>query len=617
MTISYSFSQRQGAPGKHRPEDDSSSGLGNLWRLDSLDVHGADAAELLVINRQTRRRALMGANIQGLFALFQEFRTIEEHQKHALQALSQRGLTPVPVDALLEDLLAAGLMVTAEEWLSRFPASEARPSETRDWVLAIATCDRPAYLRRLLNSLAPHVSGTVRPRSVLLIDDSRQPEHVDQNREVFGEWLGATALDGAVWDRERRGRFVQTLLEAFPGHRRTLRWLLDPSAFPADVMTVGQVRNFATLMTAGYEVLALDDDCVAQPFLHPGSASGLRLRSHAGELHPYAEPDAMWGDAQSIDLNPLQAHLDALGSPLQGAFAALGQTWRATDWIRSVDPLTHARLLPDAMVGLTSNAVLGDPGLGDLTAFYAKPSGNVEERIAFLDAVDADQPLSRLFWRGGVHSWVSFGSPLLTSTLTGLDNRLLVPPGGPTGRGSDDRMLGAVLSGLYPQLGRLEFNWALPHLPEQWRPWKRPGADTGTADPDPPALLIDAADHGAARLQGHGPDQRLAELAHHFAFLAHGTDASLRIYADERVVEGTLARMQGFRTNLRHPAMRGAMRDDLERLLRRGEAQAARPFVPDVQWLRYFRASCEVYSDALTLWPELRKWAQAASPAMS
>ena len=610
MTISTSF--HLGPAGPEGTSGAPDAALAQLWRLDALEEHLADPGQVLVVNRHTRRRALLGANIPGLFDLFREFRTLEGHRAHALQAFANRGGPPGSIEDLLEDLQTSGAMVSAPAWLERFASTPAQVST--DWALVITTCDRPFVLERLLGSLGPHLEELEPPQPVLLIDDSRRGEYRDRNRETFVQWLRAHDLQGAFWDRDRRARFTETLAAAFPAHRRSLRWLLDPSAFPEGAMTVGQARNLATLLTAGRRVLSLDDDTVAQPFAHPRLQAGMRLRAHASQLHAYASPDALWAEAEAVAVNPLRAHLDVLGLPLRGAFEALGQAWADPEWIRAVDLATHARLRSDAVVGLTSNAVLGDPGLGDMTAFYAKPSGNVEERIGFLEAVEALESLSRHLWRGGLHSGICFGGPLLTSTLTGIDNRQLVPCNGPTGRGSDDYLLGSVLSGLYPQVGQLEFNWALPHLPEQWRAWQRPAAQGVPAGPDPASFLIEATADGVARLQGYGQAHRLTELANHLLFVAQEPDAQLRAYADDRVVAEALARLQGLRANLRHPAMRGPMQADLALLVQQAEARVAQPFVPDHPWLTYVRASCETYADALLLWPQLRAWVRE-SPA--
>ncbi len=615
MTISYSF-QVQPAPGAGDWSAKApGSALGALWRLDTLDLHRVDAEEVLAINRHSRRRAALGAHMQGLLELFQEFRSWDGHREHAQQAFAGRGADPGPVAPLLQDLHAAGLMVSADVWLDRFPEIATAPRQHSGWSLAIATCDRPALLERLLGTLVPYLADLDAPRQVLLIDDSRTPELIERNGEVFAQWRQAAALQGEVWDRARRGHFAALLADAFPAHRRTVRWLFDPAAFPDDVMSVGQVRNLATLLTAGELLLTLDDDSVVRPFRHPANAPGLRLRAHAGDLRPYPDADGLWRQCEPLELNPLRAHLDALGRGLRGAFEVLGQAWVSPDWVGAVDAATHRRLRPDTMVGMTSNAVLGDPGVGDMTAFYAKPSGNLEARVAFLEQWPPEQPLHRHIWRGGVHSWMSFDASLLTSTLTGIDNRQLVPCGGPVGRGSDDRMLGAVFRGLYPQVGQLEFEWALPHLPEQPRPWQRPEPAMQPGTPSPAGLLIDAAAHGASGLRGHGQEQRLSEMADHFRFLAQSPDALLRAYVDERIVEDAAARLRGLRSNFRDPAMRGPMRDDLALLIQAAELRIAQPFVPGVDWLKYFRASCEVYADALLLWPQLRAWVRE-SPAI-
>ena len=613
MTLSYSFEfkhNRQGLePGGPKPEPE----IAKLSILDGLERHRVNGDELLLINRRTRRRALINVSLQGVLDLFREFRTRSGHQQAVAEALSELAVAPEAIGNVLEDLYAAGLMVSAGEWLDRFPSARRDMPSPSAWSLVITTCDRPLLLERLLNSLLPHLAGMAGPTQVLLIDDSRAAAHCGRNAELFGHWLAASGLQGKQWDRDTRGRFADTLSNAFPEHRRTLRWLLAPGAFPDDAMTVGQGRNLALLLSAGSRVLMLDDDCVAQPFHHGARAQeGLRVRFHGGALHPYPDLGTLWAVAERAEVNPLQAHLEVLGQPLRAAFDQLGQPWRDPDWLGAVDHGSHGRLVPEARIGVTGNATLGDPGFGDMMAFYAE-AANLEQRVAFLAAAPEGQRLTRHFWHGGRHSWVSFGRPLMTTTLTGIDNRRLMPCVAPTGRGGDDRVLGLVLSALAPEVARLEFNWALPHLPGEPRPWNRPGPSVRVVDPDPAQALIATIQHAASRVQGSGEDLRLRELASQLGVLSGISDGELGAYADARVVDGVLPRLQAYQTNLRRAEMSGPMQEDLRHMLRNAQARLGQPFSPSLEWLHYFRASCEVYADALMLWPRVRQWVQRSA----
>jgi hypothetical protein len=622
MNLSYSVDF------KHRPRNrvpggaDLESAIAGLFKLDELERHRMHGDELLLINHRTRRRALVNVSLQGVLDLFGEFRTRSGHRQAVAEALSELAVAPEAIGDVLEDLFTAGMMVSAEEWLARFPPSPGETLAPSAWSLVITTCDRPLLLQRLMSSLLPHLAGVARPVRVLLIDDSRAVALRAHNAEIFGHWLAASGFQGQRWDREARGGFADALAEAFPEHRRTLRWLLAPGAFPDDVVTVGQGRNLALLLSAGSRMLMLDDDCVAQPFRHEAgrhdaeAQDGLRVCFHGSALHPYPDLAALWADAASAELNPLQAHLEVLGQPLRAVFDRLGQRWRDPDWLGAVDQGTHGRLVPETRIGITGNATLGDPGFGDMTAFYAE-SANLEQRVAFLAATPEDQPLTRHFWHGGGHSWISFGRPLMTTTLTGIDNRRLMPCVAPTGRGSDDRVLGLVLSALAPEVARLEFNWALPHLPDQPRSWNRPGPSGRVADPDPVQALIATIQHAASRVQGSGEDLRLQELANQLLVLNRISDGELGGYADARVVDGILPLLQAYQKNLRHTQMRGPMHQDLSHLLRHAQVRLGQPFSPSREWLQYFRASCEVYADALMLWPRLRQWVQRSSAAAS
>lgn len=593
-------------PGVHRP---GSAGpeLDELFKLDALDVHRLPGERLLLINQRTRRRGELPASLAALLNTFDRFCSFREHCEAARQALEGAGLSREAIDSIVGDLFRAGLMVSARDWLAQVSPPGKPTEEPGPWTLMLTTCDRPERFDVLLESLVPHL-GTVAPppEQVLISDDSRDAAARERNRARVEARLGGLGIPLDYWDRARRSAWSRELAEAFPASAGAIRWLLDPGAFPETAQTFGQVRNLTTLLASGRRYLTVDDDCILEPRVRPDAGTALRAVVKGRDEYPARDVEALWQATLDAGVNPLAEHLAVLGSTLRSAFGARGEPWEAPDWLRAADPATLTHLGPRARVGATGNGMLGDPGSADMLAFYAAAGDTVGERSAFMQGAVAEDRLQRTFCTVSPQPTFTLGGRLISPVL-GLDNRYPVPCVPPTGRGSNDDVLGTVLQGIFPHLGHFDFAWMLPHRMDAPAPWARPQPLTEQPDHTPESLLNDAIRQAAAEVSGSGPDARTQHLIDHFRTRAHESDVALRAYVDESIARALTLCRQWCEPNRQDPRVQGPMREDLEQYITNLEAELSTPFVPGPEWLKVFRAQCEAYVQGLALWPSLRR----------
>jgi hypothetical protein len=138
--------------------------------------------------------------------------------------------------------------------------------------VGVVTADRPARLRRALESLVGQASRYGRHPRLLVIDGSRHPV----NRRATRAVVDAVGIAS--------GQLVQYVGRAEAARfRRALRSGGDtvPVAGPGGI---GANRNLFLLLTAGERVLAVDDDIVCDPWGLRGARAGLAVTGHGFEF---------------------------------------------------------------------------------------------------------------------------------------------------------------------------------------------------------------------------------------------------------------------------------------------------------------------------------------------
>ncbi len=199
----------------------------------------------------------------------------------------------------------------------------------------------------------------------------------------------------------------------------------------------------------------------------------------------------------------------------------------------------------------------------------------------------------------------------MTTTLTGIDNRRLIPCVFPSGR-NEDLVLGDSLHFVDPSALFFIFNWGLPHMPEPSRSWRREDlrpqnerlAVMGSLDAVPSHYLPHCA---ASSVQA-----RMQILAGHYQDLAERSPAALAT----ELAQIKLRRDAGWLKGLSDAPRTGrdfgaAWLEDIDALTRRTVQRIGQPLQPTPEWLGEFRSEAGYYARALRIWPVLRDYVAA------
>ena len=141
-----------------------------------------------------------------------------------------------------------------------------QPAPTRVFVI---TCDRPAAVERLLESML-RTSKLSQHDALFLVDDSRQPANREANREAVARFNLRSPRTCSTGRRRRRnsGR-------PGPGTARTRRGhTILLTARMGREKTYGRSRTLCLLLSVGYRALVMDDDILCQAVLPPITESG-------------------------------------------------------------------------------------------------------------------------------------------------------------------------------------------------------------------------------------------------------------------------------------------------------------------------------------------------------
>ena len=332
--------------------------------------------------------------------------------------------------------------------------------------LAIRTCDRPAYLQRLLRSLSRRNAEIA--VCVLVFDDSRHESSQLRNRQIVYTARRRFGFEvqylGTAWQQE----FMSNCVRLVPEAAASIQWLLAPR--PAGFFTGGRLFNLVILALAGHRFTLFDDDFLLDRARHLGNGHTRKVTWSNGPAQlarAYSSIGECRDAGVELDADPVETHLGYLGRRLQDCLRpATRMSAPLLDATLSGPIPQELRLDEDSIILTTVNGQYGVPiAPGYFHAFY-QPEG--ESRIAWED------PVQYRLLRRGKAVWNVTSSMVISgkaaSTPSGVDNRHLMPPVNPYGRG-EDTLFGAMLKFLHPNAAQLYLPWGLEHS-RQAAPWR-------------------------------------------------------------------------------------------------------------------------------------------------
>lgn len=440
--------------------------------LDPFPLYGGDA--LLFENKKGEAHRLSSDDL-ALLRRCRRFLSLKEHAAEHLNAadfqalrdlagrgpkvlsrwterlLERVGRTPEELAEPIEKLRGwadLGLLAAQDDFLAAMSRqAEAAVAPPPIGALGITTRQRPAELRRCLDSYAKSLAAGERSLEIVLIDDAIDAADAEPTRAVAQQFARSSGWTVLYAGRAERAAWAQRLArEAGVDPKLAHFALLGDERC---TLTTGSARNALQLDAAGEMYVMADDDglCRAAPW--PERAEGFTLSSEPDPTRFcfYAARDEAFRRARPANVDVIAIHERLLGRSIGGLVDASPRNQLELDPAR---PALLTRLgARGGAVRATMAGELGDSGIGATAYLHI----DEESRRRLLR--------SERFYRAAVESGEVLRAaprdcvgefPRLMGTHAGFDNRRLLPPFPPVQRNSDGvfaRLLRRSISDAY------------------------------------------------------------------------------------------------------------------------------------------------------------------------
>lgn len=442
-----------------------------LYALPDCTIQPVDSRAIMLIRIDTGALALVDARWRGFLHELRRFRTLKAHAATIARKVPELRGQEQSLERNFSQLVPRGLLYSSDEVIAQIKAAQAFASqEPRPLTLCIRTCDRPDFLRRLLNSLVENAHRFQTRWPIEILDDSKTLDNQRANQALAQAFLSDLTL--TYVGLEEQEAMIQQLCNRMPEDCDALRWLMD-AKHPANQhhATYGRLYNIAFMRHAGERILLIDDDTELQVWQWPRvtSTPSLQLLSIQGAA--FQNPEAAYQALQQAEFDPIGAHAVSLGQPLGSAIPSLLDQQPMTDLIQGIpiDAVPH----PDARLGVlryTHNGFLGDSGATSDLNFLLRLRADIPSCVLDSKAYQDFKASPRCVFSNASRPELISGTHLHHTTCIGLDLHDLIPPVLPRGR-SEDALLGALLRFLYPGDFGLRLPFALEHRIHEARAW--------------------------------------------------------------------------------------------------------------------------------------------------
>lgn len=435
--------------------------------------------------------------------------------------------------------------------------------------IAIATCDRPAQLRRALDSILEPVSAASM-FSIVVADDSARQEGRLEARQVClaASDKGCTPIYylnrddriGLVGDLGLQNREAQSLLPLVLGSRH-----LGP--------TFGATQNLLRMFTKGCHVLHIDDDICTPVVSFP---------------FPDDEPTI---DHPEVILSPLFSEIEGRITKSYGYEKLLSRC-------RSI----VQNEFRESTTAIVSIGLFGDSGMSTPMSIITPANPLTYRYTSSSDYIYRQAIIQRRILKHAVRESYQPLGPFMTAAYF-VDNQLDFPPMLPTFRGSD-AILGRMLGHEFPSYRICYLNAALSHEPNAPRSYAPFGHYFGFA-----SVVTALMDHAQAAQPRDG-----ASAFASFVELDPDCFSEILITAMEAHSHSEMRRLQRY---LAGPGQAPPSRaNDIVRLINLLATRITSQ-VYEIEELGDLRAASQVVQSELKAWlAGCRVWSRAAVRAL-
>ncbi|MEC8157779.1 MAG: hypothetical protein VX095_00760 [Pseudomonadota bacterium] len=515
----FTFSASLGAPPQSLP-------TGRLWSFNGVRTLAGPARSVILHKVRGDRRMLVQPDVAEALTLCNRFRTLEAHTRTIFEAMPALREHAEHTLQILQNLANAGLFESSEACWERVTTPEPTPEPQSPCQIFILTCDRPAALNRVLSGLREFPLPDV-VEGVLIIDDSRRAENIQENRAIINVQLDNATVPVVHVDPGVRKDLIQHLTTSLPNYQESIEWLLERSVW-GTAPTYGIARNLALLLSVGKRALVLDDDIIPQAVAPPLSSSSLRFgTANEREAIFYKSRESLTQGALPLPESPLTMMLTSLGEPLA---SLLTRQLPGQESLSGFDGEILNRHHGGSRALLTQCGSWGDPGTSEGNWIFNLPKASIKKVLGEDTALET--------FLGARSHWMGYRGPVLSqygtlSQLTGIDHTSLLPPYLPAGRG-EDVLFGIMVQRLHPESTVWNEGWAIRHEPQEER--RERGELTPLSVKPGLSMLTDWLGREPRDQWGLSPGQRLTGLAEGVRRLAYMETGAIETLIQQELV---------------------------------------------------------------------------------
>jgi len=391
------------------------------FRAPEFEAYRIDQSLAIAISKAwCEAKLLTLAEVQAMM-LCVGIKTLEQHTRLLSESTQT---TPAEAEQLVKGLARRDCLLQCRDstWTETCGAS--RPTAIS--ALGVVTADRPDALDRCINSYAANLNRFERSHvRLIVVDESSHESSAAGNERVVRQCSSTHRIEADYWGRVRQEALWARLREVAGPEWTDWSDLVVPGTFNA-----GAGRNILLLLTAGENVLMVDDDTVCQTWKLDDADDTIEL---CGHFDPRAT--TFLPNRESAIRHIARTDADIVGEHEH----LLGKTLRELAGDRKADNacchIVDAIEDPSAKVRVTTAGVAGDsgeycpytllfrPGLGRQTA--SADLGSLRLALAMREGIRAAR-------RPTVTDM-----PVCMTICTAIDNTTLTPPFIPVGRAED------------------------------------------------------------------------------------------------------------------------------------------------------------------------------------
>ncbi|MEH6582590.1 MAG: hypothetical protein V7754_11695 [Halioglobus sp.] len=453
--VSYSYQTGSDSPAAPPAAPDQT-----LYAFINCERVDLQNGTVLLMDKGSDRQLIVAPEVPVALSHCQHFRTLQEHATLITSRIPQLAGQQENVSQVLKMVLDAGLLTRADTLCQNLNALADKPTLLAPTRVFVITCDRPAAVVRLLETMQ-HAGNLSDHEQLCLVDDSRQADNADKNREAVAKFNLGSPKNMLYLGPDEQRQMMTKLISALPEHRQAIEFLMDRERW-AQQKSYGLARTMCLLMSVGKRCVVMDDDVISIAMNPPQRKPGIQFGSTTREAEFYDSEQAMRAVVASrAEVEPLTGHAQCLGMGLAEATRRLGVDALQADSLRGANGAFLGTLNADSPVLITQSGTLGDPGTSSSHWLLHLDPQSIQRMLAAPGGLSSARN-NRFNWLG--RRSPTFSKLAVISQVTGLDNSQMLPPYFPVFRG-EDYLFGGMVEYLHPEAVVLEYDWAVPHHP--------------------------------------------------------------------------------------------------------------------------------------------------------